>query len=98
MKWPQPRVPGSRSGVTVTYCDCCLVEPLTDTSVLPSPVRISAISPSCRIMPPMSCTSNGRMLSTRREPSRTTCAVERDASAHHVFDNSVERCEVRVPC
>ena len=45
----------------------------TATSVLPSPVRISAISPLCRIMPPISCTSNGRKPRTRLEPSRTTC-------------------------
>ena len=30
-------------------------------SVLPSPVRISAIAPECRTMPPMSCTSKWRM-------------------------------------
>src|SRR6266850_6843381 len=42
------------------------------TSVLPSPVAISAIVPSCRTMPPMSCTSKCRMPSERRAASRHT--------------------------
>src|SRR5262249_48463528 len=40
--------------------------------VLPSPVRISAILPSCSAMPPTSCTSKWRMPSTRLLASRTT--------------------------
>jgi hypothetical protein len=38
-----------------------------------APVLISAMWPSCRIMPPISCTSNGRSPSTRLDASRTTC-------------------------
>src|SRR5918993_558116 len=41
-------------------------------SVFPSPVFISEILPSCNTMPPMTCTSKGRMPNTRREVSRTT--------------------------
>src|SRR5215210_9150825 len=41
-------------------------------SVLPSPVFISAILPSCRTMPPMICTSKGRIPRVRLEASRTT--------------------------
>src|SRR5688572_1260847 len=42
------------------------------TSVLPSPVFISAILPRCSTIPPISCTSKCRMLSVRRPASRTT--------------------------
>src|SRR5512139_458081 len=42
------------------------------TSVLPSPVRISAILPLWSAMPPISCTSKCRMLSVRLPASRTT--------------------------
>ena len=35
------------------------------TRVLPSPVFISAMSPSCSTMPPMTCTSKGRMPKAR---------------------------------
>ncbi len=42
------------------------------TSVLPSPVRISAIFPSCSTMPPMSCTSKWRISRVRFDASRTT--------------------------
>src|SRR5918997_4200215 len=41
-------------------------------SVLPSPVFISAILPSCRAMPPMIWTSKGRIPRVRLEVSRTT--------------------------
>src|SRR3712207_4300485 len=41
-------------------------------SVFPSPVFISAILPSCRAMPPMICTSKGRISKVRFEVSRTT--------------------------
>src|SRR5918998_252782 len=41
-------------------------------SVLPSPVFISAILPSCRAMPPMIWTSKGRIPNVRLEVSRTT--------------------------
>ena len=40
------------------------------TSVLPSPVFISEILPSCRIMPPISCTSKWRWPSVRLAASR----------------------------
>src|SRR5215210_528328 len=40
--------------------------------VLPSPVFISAILPSCNAMPPMTCTSKGRMPNVRLDASRTT--------------------------
>ena len=42
------------------------------TSVLPSPVFISAIMPRLSTMPPMSCTSKWRMPSARTAASRTT--------------------------
>ena len=41
------------------------------TSVLPSPVRISAILPLCSTMPPISWTSKWRMPSARLPASRT---------------------------
>src|SRR5918998_3358479 len=41
-------------------------------SVLPSPVFISAILPSCSTMPPMTCTSKGRIPRVRFDTSRTT--------------------------
>src|ERR671914_592632 len=41
-------------------------------SVLPSPVFISAILPSCSAMPPMICTSKGRIPKVLLEVSRTT--------------------------
>ena len=41
------------------------------TSVLPSPVRISAILPWCKTMPPISCTSKWRMPVVRTLASRT---------------------------
>jgi hypothetical protein len=40
------------------------------TSVLPSPVRISAILPWCRTMPPIICTSKWRMPVVRTLASR----------------------------
>jgi len=43
----------------------------TATKVLPSPVRISAILPSCKTMPPRSWTSKGRWPRTRFAASRT---------------------------
>src|SRR5215470_6855050 len=42
------------------------------TSVLPSPVAISAILPSCSTMPPISWTSKCRMPTVRRAASRQT--------------------------
>jgi hypothetical protein len=39
---------------------------------LPSPVFISATLPKCSAAPPISCTSNGRWLSTRHAASRAT--------------------------
>ena len=44
-------------------------------SVLPSPVRISAIAPECRTIPPMSCTSKWRMPISRLPVSRTIANV-----------------------
>src|SRR4028119_2040798 len=41
-------------------------------SVLPSPVFISEILPSCSAMPPITCTSKGRIPKVRLEASRTT--------------------------
>src|SRR5918999_1251380 len=41
-------------------------------SVLPSPVFISAILPSCSATPPRPCTSKGRISRVRLEVSRTT--------------------------
>src|SRR5918998_737990 len=41
-------------------------------SVLPSPVFISAILPSCSAMPPRTCTSKGRISRVRLDVSRTT--------------------------
>src|SRR5260370_10377594 len=45
------------------------------TSVLPSPVFISAIFPSWRTMPPINCTSKWRMLRWRRPASRVRAKV-----------------------
>ena len=42
------------------------------TSVFPSPVFISAIFPSCRTIPPISCTSKCRIPSVRRPTSRVS--------------------------
>src|SRR5215212_2583240 len=41
-------------------------------SVFPSPVFISAILPSCKTIPPISCTSKGRIPKVRLDASRTT--------------------------
>src|SRR5438105_3570871 len=51
------------------------------TSVLPSPVAISAIVPSCSTMPPMSWTSKCRMLSVRRAASRHTAKASGSTSS-----------------
>src|SRR6267143_1554126 len=51
------------------------------TSVLPSPVAISAIFPSCRTMPPMSCTSKCRMPTERRAASRQTAKASGSTSS-----------------
>src|SRR6266446_2064632 len=51
------------------------------TSVLPSPVAISAILPSCRTIPPMSCTSKWRMPSERRAASRQTANASGSTSS-----------------
>jgi hypothetical protein len=40
------------------------------TRVLPSPVRISAIFPLCKAIPPSSCTSKWRIFRTRLLASR----------------------------
>ena len=49
-------------------------------SVLPSPVRISAMHPSCSTMPPISCTSKWRIPIVRLPASRT--------SAKHSYSRS----------
>src|SRR6185503_1689166 len=51
------------------------------TSVLPSPVFISAILPRWRTMPPISCTSKCRMFSVRRPASRTTAKASGSTSS-----------------
>src|SRR3989441_1032228 len=51
------------------------------TSVLPSPVAISAILPSCNTMPPMSCTSKWRMPRWRRAASRHTAKASTRTSS-----------------
>src|SRR5918998_6054763 len=50
-------------------------------SVLPSPVFISAIFPSCNTMPPMICSSKGRIPRVRRETSRTTAKASGNRSS-----------------
>src|SRR5918995_739221 len=50
-------------------------------SVLPSPVFISAIFPSCKTMPPMICSSKGRIPRVRRETSRTTAKASGSRSS-----------------
>src|SRR5881396_1485456 len=50
------------------------------TSVLPSPVAISAILPSWRTMPPISWTSKGRMPTVRRAASRATANASGSSS------------------
>src|ERR671910_2964211 len=50
-------------------------------SVLPSPVFISAIFPSCKTMPPMTCSSKGRIPSVRLETSRTTAKASESTSS-----------------
>src|SRR5207245_4429066 len=63
------------------------------TSVLPSPVAISAILPSWRTMPPISWTSKGRMPTVRRAASRATAnasgsSASTDSPASRRFLNS----------
>src|SRR5438132_7190286 len=63
------------------------------TSVLPSPVAISAILPSWRTMPPISWTSKGRMPTLRRAASRATAkasgsSASTDSPASRRFLNS----------
>ena len=53
----------------------------TATSVLPSPVRISATWPPCKTAPPMSWTSKGLRPSTRFEASRTTAKASGSRSS-----------------
>ena len=50
-------------------------------SVLPSPVRISAIEPSLSTMPPMSCTSKWRMVIRRLPTSRVSAKDSGSASS-----------------
>src|SRR5439155_926570 len=63
------------------------------TSVLPSPVAISAILPSWRTIPPISWTSKGRMPTVRRAASRATAnasgsSASTDSPASRRFLNS----------
>src|SRR2546425_2256853 len=53
----------------------------TATSVLPSPVFISAIFPWCRTMPPTIWTSKGRRPMVRRAASRTTAKASTSRSS-----------------
>ena len=58
------------------------------TNVLPSPVFISAISPSCRTMPPIICTSNMRCSDSRLRASRTGAnASKRSSSSDSPFSS-----------
>src|SRR5919112_2067278 len=50
-------------------------------SVLPSPVFISAIFPSCKTMPPMICSSKGRIPRVRLETSRKTAKASGSRSS-----------------
>src|SRR5215218_498227 len=50
-------------------------------SVLPSPVFISAMFPSCKTMPPMICSSKGRIPRVRLETSRTTAKASGNRSS-----------------
>ena len=50
------------------------------TSVLPSPVFISAILPECSTMPPIICTSKWRMSTARLPASRTTAKASGSSS------------------
>ena len=56
------------------------------TSVLPSPVFISATQPRCSAAPPMSCTSKWRWPSTRRPASRTVANASGSRSWRSVGD------------
>src|SRR4028118_2235314 len=59
--------------------------------VFPSPVFISEILPSCSTMPPMTCTSKGRMPKTRLEVSRTTANASRSMSSSVSLPSSLSR-------
>ena len=71
------QVSGSYRAPTVTTCTPRPIRALRYTGnvairVLPSPVRISAIWPWCKTIPPKSCTSKCRIPKTRTPASRTT--------------------------
>ena len=55
------------------------------TSVLPSPVAISAILPSCSAMPPTICTSYGTMFQVISRP--TTCQLRPHRPPAGVLDD-----------
>ena len=60
------------------------------TSVFPSPVRISAILPSCRAIPPTSCISKCRRPSALSPASRTTAKTSGRISSS--VSPSAKRC------
>src|SRR5215207_6487255 len=57
--------------------------------VLPSPVFISAILPSCKTIPPITCTSKGRMPKVRLDASRTTAKASGKMSSSLSRNSSV---------
>ena len=65
------------------------------TSVLPSPVFISAILPWCSTMPPMSCTSKWRWPSVRLAASRTVAKAGTSRSSRSAPSSSCLRNMVR---
>src|SRR6056297_1224772 len=54
---------------------------MVEVRVLPSPVFISAMSPSCRAAPPKTWTSYGRSLRTRQAASRATAKASTCSSS-----------------
>ena len=68
-----------------------------ETSVLPSPVFISAILPSCKAIPPISCTSKWRSPMVRTLASRTAAKASGRRSSNSSPEskrsrNSTVRC------
>src|SRR5215208_5826394 len=59
--------------------------------VLPSPVFISAILPSCKTIPPITCTSKGRMPKVRLDASRTTAKASGKMSSRVSPPSSLSR-------
>src|SRR5918998_1253105 len=59
--------------------------------VLPSPVFISAILPSCKTIPPITCTSKGRISKVRLDTSRTTAKASCRISSSDAPSSSLSR-------